>query len=183
MSTLLATATGPHLFWIASRAAGTAALMLSSFAVCVGLLMSGRFVRGRGADLRPLHEALSLATVAALLVHAFSLLGDRYLNASLLDVAVPFAGSYKTGWTSLGIVAGWALILLGPSYYLRRVIGHKRWVRLHQFTAFAWMAGIVHAFGEGTDAGSGWFLLLAGMAVVPAFILLILRNFQGSVAK
>jgi sulfoxide reductase heme-binding subunit YedZ len=183
MSSLLAADTGPHLFWITSRAAGTAALLLSSLAICVGLLMSGRFVRGRGADLRPLHEALSLATIAALLVHAFSLVGDQYLNVGLVDVAVPFVGAYKTGWTSLGIVAGWALVLLGPSYYLRRTIGQKRWVSLHRFTAFAWLAGIVHAFGEGTDAGSAWFVLLVAMATVPALLLLILRNFQGSVAK
>ena len=183
MSTLLATATGPHLFWITSRAAGTAALALSGLGVSVGLLMSGRFVRGKGADLRPLHEALSLATIAALVVHALSLLGDQYLNASLIDVTVPFAGGYKTGWTSLGIVAAWALILLGPSYYLRRVIGQKRWVKLHRFTAVAWIAGIIHALGEGTDAGSAWFLFILALTTVPALLLLTLRNFQGSVAK
>ncbi|HEX6713754.1 MAG TPA: ferric reductase-like transmembrane domain-containing protein [Thermoleophilaceae bacterium] len=183
MSTLLATATGPHLFWITSRAAGTAALLLSSLGVCVGLLMSGRFMRGRGADLRPLHEALSLATIAALLVHGLSLLGDKYLHPSLIDVAVPFAGSYKTGWTSLGIIAAYALILLGPSYYMRRAIGQKRWVKLHRFTAVAWIAGIVHAIGEGTDASSAWFVVLIAMTTIPALLLLTLRNFQGSVAK
>jgi len=183
MSAALATATGPHLFWITSRAAGTAALFLSSAGVCVGLLLSGRFVRGRGAELRPLHEALSLATVAALLVHGLSLLGDKYLHPSLVDIAVPFAGSYKTGWTSLGIIGAWALILLGPSYYVRRVIGLKRWVKLHRFTAIAWIAGIVHALGEGTDAGSAWFVLMIAATTLPALVLLSLRNFQGSVAK
>lgn len=183
MSTLLATDTGPHIFWITSRAAGTAALLLSSLGVCAGLLMSGRFMRGRGADLRPLHEALSLATIAALLVHGLSLLGDQYINPSLLDVAVPFAGDYKTGWTSVGIIAAWAMVLLGPSYYARRIIGQKRWVKLHRFTAVAWLAGIVHALGEGTDAGSAWFVLVIAMATVPALLLLTLRNFQGSVAK
>jgi methionine sulfoxide reductase heme-binding subunit len=183
MSTLLATATTPHLFWITSRAAGTAALLLSSLGVCAGLLMSGRFMRGRGADLRPLHEALSLATIAALVVHGLSLLGDQYMHPSLVDIAVPFAGSYKTFWTSLGIMAFWALLLLGPSYYARRIIGQKRWVKLHRFTAVAWIAGIVHALGEGTDAGSAWFLLVIALATVPALLLLTLRNFQGSVAK
>lgn len=183
MTNLLASATGPHLFWITSRAAGTAALFLSSLGVCVGLLMSGRFTRGRGADLRPLHEALSLATIGALVVHGLSLVGDKYLHPSLVDVVVPFAGSYKTGWTSLGIIAAWALILLGPSYYLRRAIGQKRWVKLHRFTAVAWIAGIIHALGEGTDAGSAWFVLLIASTTLPALLLLTLRNFQGSVAK
>jgi len=177
-----AMATAPHLFWITSRAAGTAALFLSSAGVCVGLLLSGRFVRGRGADLRPLHEALSLATVAALVVHGLSLVGDKYINLSLVDVVVPFAGGYKTGWTSLGIVAAWALVLLGPSYYMRRAIGQKRWVKLHRFTAVAWIAGIIHALGEGTDAGSAWFVLLIATTTLPALLLLTLRKLQGSAA-
>jgi hypothetical protein len=62
----LATAVHDHLFWITSRAAGTAALLLSSAAVCVGLLMGGRLLKGRGPDLRVTHEALSLATLVAL---------------------------------------------------------------------------------------------------------------------
>lgn len=183
MSTLLATNTAPHLFWITSRAAGTAALFLSGLGVSVGLLMSGRFMRGRGADLKPLHEALSLATIAALVVHGLSLVGDKYLHPSLLDVAIPFVGAYKSGWTSLGIIAFWAIVLLGPSYYVRRAIGQKRWVKLHRFTAVAWIAGIIHALGEGTDAGSAWFVLLLALTTVPALLLLTLRNFQGSVAK
>jgi hypothetical protein len=45
MSTLIAT-TDPsrYLFWITSRAAGTAALVLASAAVGAGLLVSGKLV-------------------------------------------------------------------------------------------------------------------------------------------
>src|SRR5579871_614272 len=68
-TTPLATAAGPHLFWLASRAAGIAALILSSAAVGAGLLLSGRLRKVRGPDLRVVHEALSLATLAALAVH------------------------------------------------------------------------------------------------------------------
>ncbi|MEA2492575.1 MAG: hypothetical protein QOJ29_486 [Thermoleophilaceae bacterium] len=183
MSGTLATATAPHLFWITSRAAGTAALFLSSLGVCVGLMISGRFVRGRGADLRPLHEALSIATIVALIVHGLSLLGDKYMHPSLADIAIPFVGSYKTGWTSVGIVAAWMLILLGPSYYLRRVVGQQRWVKLHRLTAIAWIAGIVHALGEGTDASSPWFALLIASTTVPALALLAMRHLTTTEAK
>jgi sulfoxide reductase heme-binding subunit YedZ len=176
MSAVLATATTPHLFWITSRAAGTAALFLSSLGVCVGLMLGGRFVRGRGADLRSLHEALSLATIAALVVHALSLLGDQYMHPSLIDVTIPFVSSYKTGWTSLGIIAAWMLVLLGPSYYLRRAIGQRRWVKLHRLTAVAWVAGIAHAIGEGSDAGSAWFALMIAATTVPALALLAVRH-------
>ena len=170
----------PHLFWIASRAAGTVALLLSSAAVGVGLTMGGRLVKGRGIDLRAAHEALSLATLIAIVVHAAALLGDSYLNASLLDITVPFASGYKEPWMSIGIVAGWALIALGVSYYFRARIGVARWKRLHRWTALAWLAGIVHSLGEGTDAGTRWFLVCTAVAVVPALVLLIVRHFPST---
>jgi sulfoxide reductase heme-binding subunit YedZ len=173
----LATAVGPHLYWITSRAAGSAALVLSSVSVCIGLLMGGRLLKRRWPDLRVTHEALSLATLAALLVHGLTLLGDGYLHPSLGDVAIPFLGSYKTLWTSAGIIAFWALALLGLSYYARGRIGVKRWRLLHRFTAVAWILGIVHSLGEGTDAGQTWFLVMTAVAVLPALALLMARLF------
>jgi sulfoxide reductase heme-binding subunit YedZ len=169
--TIPATAIGPHLFWVTSRAAGVAALILSSLGVCVGLSMSGR-LRRRGPDLRVAHEALSLATLGALVIHGVSLLGDSFMHPSIADVAVPFVSSYMTLWTSAGIVAFWALALLGLSYYARTRIGVQRWRRLHRFTALAWALGIAHSLGEGTDAGQTWFLAMTAIVVIPALVLL-----------
>jgi sulfoxide reductase heme-binding subunit YedZ len=172
---LLATSTGPYVFWITSRAAGIAALVLASVSVCVGLLMGGRLLKRRGPDLRATHEALSLATLGALLVHGLSLLGDEYLHPSLADVAIPFASSYKTLWTTTGIVAFWAMLILGLSYYARSRIGMQRWRMLHRFTAVAWVLGVVHSLGEGTDAGQAWFLAMTAIVVLPALCLLAVR--------
>ncbi len=177
---MLALATETHIFWITSRAAGTAALLLASLSVCIGLAMGGRLLPRGGRDLRTTHEALSLATMAALAVHAFSLLGDSYLHPSLGDVTVPFASSYGQPWMTIGIFAGWLTILLGLSYYLRGRIGVQRWRRLHRFTALAWLLGLVHAFGEGTDAGTAWFVVAVGLVVIPALALLAGRLFGGA---
>ena len=172
---MLAAAVPDHLFWITSRAAGTAALLLSSLAVCVGLLFGGKLVKGR-PDLRHLHEALSLATIVALVVHAVSLLGDGFLHPSFADITIPFVSGYMRLWTTVGIVAGWAMIALGLSYYVRDRIGQQRWKKLHRFTALAWLAGLAHSFGEGTDAGATWFIVATAIVVVPAFVLLIVRH-------
>src|SRR5579885_1280226 len=106
----------PHLFWITSRAAGFAALILACLAVSAGLLMSTKLLKGRTSDLRATHDTLSLATIVAIVVHGVALVGDGVLHPSIVDIALPFAWSYETFWTSLGIVSGWALILLGLSY-------------------------------------------------------------------
>jgi methionine sulfoxide reductase heme-binding subunit len=191
-TSIVATATGPHLFWITSRAAGVAALLLSSVSVCAGLLMGGRISvlpaslrssardrerdRDRSADTRVTHEALSLATLAAIAIHAVSLLGDHYMHPSIADVALPFVSGYRTFWTSAGIVAFWTLAILGLSYYARTRIGVQRWRRLHRYAALAWLLGVIHALGEGTDAGQTWFLVMTAIAVVPALALLVYRH-------
>ena len=179
-TSLLATAIGPHLFWITSRAAGIAALLLSSVSVCIGLTMGARLGKANRVDLRVAHEALSLATLAAIAVHGLTLLGDSYISPSLGDIAVPFLSGYKTFWTSTGIIAFWGLALLGLSYYARARIGAQRWRKLHRFTALAWMLGIAHSLGEGTDAGQTWFLAMTAVAVLPALGLLAIRLLRSS---
>jgi sulfoxide reductase heme-binding subunit YedZ len=171
----MTTALTPHLFWITSRAAGFAALVLASLAVSLGLLMSTKLLKGRTTDLRAAHDTLALATIVALVVHGVSLLGDSFLHPSIADISIPFVSSYKTIWTSLGIVSGWSLILLGLSYYARRYVGAVRWRKLHRFTALAWLAGLVHALGEGTDAGQVWFLAMIALVAIPALALLATR--------
>jgi methionine sulfoxide reductase heme-binding subunit len=164
-----------HVFWITSRAAGVVALMASSAAVTLGLLMGGRFAKGRMSQLRVTHESLALATIAAIVVHGGALLGDSYLSPSLADVTIPFVSGYERVWTTTGIVAGWMLVVLGLSYYVRGRIGVARWRSLHRFTALAWLLGVVHGLMEGTDAGTAWFLIATAAAVLPAGGLLVAR--------
>jgi sulfoxide reductase heme-binding subunit YedZ len=164
-----------HVFWITSRAAGIAALVFASLSVGLGVAMAARLARGRVRDPRALHEALSLATIAALAVHALALLGDSYLKPSLADITIPFVSGHQTAWMSLGILAGWSTIVLGLSYYARARIGVARWRGAHRFTAVAWLAGAVHALGMGTDAAQPWFLAATATVFLPALYLLALR--------
>ncbi len=171
----MTTSAGPHLFWITSRAAGIVALVAASLAVSLGLVMSTKLLRKRGPDLLATHEILSLSAICAIAVHGVALLGDKFLHPTVVDIAVPFASSYKTVWTSLGIIAGWGLVLLGVSYYARKTIGTGRWSKLHRLTAVLWLAGLAHALGEGTDTSQLWFLAMIGVVAVPALVLLASR--------
>ncbi|HET9102089.1 MAG TPA: hypothetical protein VFN55_01945 [Solirubrobacteraceae bacterium] len=175
----MTTSAAPHLFWITSRAAGVIALVLASLAVSLGLLMSTKLLRRRGPDLMAVHEVLSASAIVAIVIHGIALLGDGYLKASLVDIAVPFAFAYKTFWTSIGVFAGWGMAVLGLSYYVRHWIGAGRWRKLHRLTALVWLAGLMHSLGEGTDAGQPWFLAMVAIVAIPALALLLVRTLRG----
>jgi methionine sulfoxide reductase heme-binding subunit len=165
----------PHLLWITSRAAGGAALLLASASVAVGLMMSSKRKGSSKRDLRAIHEALSLTTLAMVALHGLSLLGDSFLSPGLTGIAVPFAGSYRPLWTGIGIIAGYGLAVLALSYYFRDRIGTARWRRAHRLTAVFWLLAIVHTVQAGSDAAELWFLVLSGAIAVPAALLLGLR--------
>ena len=173
--------TGTHLFWITSRAAGTAALVTASLSVAFGILLSRRraSVEMSFGDLRAIHEALSLMTLGLIGLHGAALLGDSFLRPGLTGIAIPFTGAYRTTWTAFGIIGGYGLAALGLSYYWRNRIGLRRWRQMHRFTALFWLLAVVHSLGSGSDARTAWFLLIAGLAVVPAAILFVGRVGRG----
>ncbi len=130
-----------HIFWITSRSAGIAALMVASLSLGLGVAMSRRGSSGSGrtdpstsSDYRAVHEALSLTTLALIALHGLALLGDKFMHPGLAGIAIPGAGPYRPFWTGVGIVGGYGLAALGLSYYFRARIGVARWRRLHALT-------------------------------------------------
>lgn len=168
---------GIHIFWILSRAAGISAIVLASFSVFAGLLAGrGRPIKiKRFGEMKPLHEALSLATILLVVSHGLLLLADSWLRPGLAGIAIPFQMSYRPFWTGIGIIAGYGLIVLGLTFYLRRWIGPSRWRVAHRFIAVFWILGIFHTFGAGTDAGQLWLQALVAVTALPALVLLGMR--------
>ncbi|HWC48645.1 MAG TPA: ferric reductase-like transmembrane domain-containing protein [Solirubrobacterales bacterium] len=148
-----------HGWWLASRASGLVALVLVTISVFLGLTLSGKVMRrpGLSKKLMAIHEQTALAGLVAIAVHGIALLGDPWLHPGVTGIAVPFAMSFKTLFTGLGIIGGYLAALLGLSYYVRRRINAKLWRKAHRATVLVWLLGLVHALGAGTDASAVWF--------------------------
>ena len=148
-----------HGWWLASRASGLVALVLVTVSVFLGLTMAGKVMRrpGLSKKLMAIHEQTALAGLVAIAVHGIALLGDPWLHPGVSGIAVPFAMSFKTAFTGLGVIGGYLAALLGLSYYVRRRIGAKLWRKAHRATVVVWLLGLVHALGAGTDATAVWF--------------------------
>jgi sulfoxide reductase heme-binding subunit YedZ len=172
----------PYLWWLVSRASGIVALALISCSVLLGLLMATKALRRQGLNrtLVRLHEQLALAGLVGIAVHGASLLGDHWLKPGINGILVPFAIAYRPQYTGLGIIAGYLALLLGPSYYLRRRIGTRRWRSLHRATVLVWAMGAVHAVGAGTDGSTVWLRAIVVVTGIPIIYLFVLRLLQSA---
>lgn len=166
-----------YLWWLVSRASGIVGLVLISVSVILGLALATKVVRP--PRIRPalarLHEHIALTALLAIGGHGLSLLGDHWLKPGLAGITVPFDMTYRPEFTGLGIIGGYLALLLGPSFYLRRRIGARRWRALHRAIVATWLLSVVHALGAGTDAGRPWLRALVLVPAVPIAYLLAVR--------
>ena len=148
-----------HGWWLASRASGLVALMLVTISVGIDLAMASKVLRrpGLSRKLMAIHEQTALAGLIAIAIHGITLLGDPWLHPGIAGVTVPFAMSFRTAFTGLGVIAGYLAALLGLSFYIRKRVGPKLWRKAHRATVVVYALGLVHALGAGTDASAVWF--------------------------
>jgi len=155
--------------WLVSRASGIVALVLISLSVMLGLAMAAKVLSGPGRKRWAvrMHEHMAVTSLVAIGIHGLALLGDQWLAPGVVGITVPFAMHYRPVFTGLGIIAGYLAVLLGPSFYLRRRIGARRWRSLHRATALVWLLAVVHALGAGSDGATAWLrvIVLAPVAL------------------
>lgn len=167
-----------YVWWLVSDASGIVALLLISLSVVIGLAMAAKVLKRpniRRATAR-LHEHIALAALAAIASHGLALLGDHWLNPGWFGITVPFALTYKPGFTGVGIIAGYIAVLLGPSFYLRRRMGAQRWRKLHRAIVVVWILSAIHALGAGSDASKLWLRVVVLVPVVPIVYLFVVRT-------
>lgn len=149
--------TEPKAYWYLSRSSAFIAYILLWLSMVFGLLMTNKLARvWPGAPTAfDLHQHTSLLGLAFALFHALILLGDRYIQATLLQALLPFQYSgYEPLWVGLGQVAFYGLAIVGLSFYIKDRIGRRAW-RLIHFLSFAVFAlALVHGLWSGSDSAS-----------------------------
>lgn len=164
-----------------SQAAGFAALVWAWLTLLLGLTVASRLCPRRlRVAVERIHRSTSLTVIVLSLVHALALLGDQ-MGDTPLTLLVPGAQSYAPGRLpqSVGIVALYLAVLVGPSYYLRDRIGTRTWRLTHRFLVPAVYAlSVWHTLSYGSEVTTGnpLFLILWAMQipVVIAFLVRVL---------
>lgn len=149
----------PKAYWYLSRATAFISLSLLWLSMALGLGITNKLARlwpGMPATFA-IHEYVSLLGLAFALFHALIILGDHYINFTMVQLLVPFATlDYRPFWVGLGQINFYVWIIVVASFYIRPLIGQKSWRFLHYASFGLYLLGISHGIFSGTDTGMSW---------------------------
>jgi sulfoxide reductase heme-binding subunit YedZ len=154
--------------WALGRGNGVVALAFLTLSVVLGVASrSGRpmFALPR-FGVAGVHRFVALAATLLVALHIGLLFLDPYAKLTLVDLAVPFLGSYRPLWQGLGTVAFDVLVIVIIASQLRERLGPRIFRAIHWSTYLLWPIAMAHGLGNGTDTGDLWFQVFAGCCAV-----------------
>jgi methionine sulfoxide reductase heme-binding subunit len=173
---------GGSASWYLTRSTGVVGLLLLTLAVALGVVDVRRWSTPRWPRfaLDTLHRNVSLLAIAFLAVHVLTSVIDSFAPISLLDAVIPFAGSYRPFWLGLGALSLDLLLAVTLSSLLRRRLGFAAWRAIHWLAYASWPIALLHSFGTGSDAKSGWLLTLSIVCLLVVLAAVLARALAGA---
>ncbi len=138
------------------RSSGLVLLLSCTAVVVLGLLCAGRAgpPRWPGFVIHSLHRNLSLISVTLLIVHLLAPVIGGYLGLKLAYAFVPVLPAHIRIWTRLAATASDLIFVVTIVSAARVRAGYRFWRATHLTTYLAWVLGLVHGTGIGTDRDS-----------------------------
>ena len=149
------------------------ALALVTTSAALALVVASRLVRR--PDLSVFHRQTAVLAVFFIGLHGITLLGDRWLHPSPVQIAAPFLLPYRPPWTGLGIIAGYLVAIFGLSFYIRGRIGARFWRNVHRLMIIAFALAVAHTLGAGTDSSTIWLRTWIALSLSMLLVLSALR--------
>ena len=145
-----------HLTWYTARASGLVAWGLVLASIVWGLLLATRVLgrRPTPAWLLSLHRYLGALAVAFVGVHVGAILLDSYTSIGVVNVLVPFTGSWDPLALAWGIVAMYLLLAIEITSLARDRLSVRAWRNVHLLSYFLFATATVHMVMAGTDVKS-----------------------------
>ncbi|MGA8044726.1 MAG: ferric reductase-like transmembrane domain-containing protein [Dermatophilaceae bacterium] len=155
------------LLWYLNRGTGVVLLVLFTLSVVLGVLATGR----GASPLWPrfvtqgLHRTLAALSLLLLTAHAVTAVVDEYVDIRWWHAIVPVGATYEPVWLGLGTLALDLTLVVAATSLARGRLPHRAWFLVHLSTYAAWVAGVVHGVGIGTDAGRSWMAAITAGCV------------------
>ena len=149
----------PKAYWYLSRATAFVSLTLLWLSMALGIGITNKMARwwpGIPASFA-IHEYVSLLGLAFAVFHAIVILGDHYIQFTLVQLLVPFTTvGYRPFWVGVGQVGFYTWLIVAVTFYIRSLIGQKTWRWLHYASFAMYLMGLFHGLFSGTDTSLPW---------------------------
>lgn len=171
-----------HLAWYVARASGIVAWGLVVASIVWGLLYATRVLGRRPAPwwLLGVHRWLGVLAIVFTAVHVSAILLDTYTTFDLVNVIVPFTGSWHPIAVGCGVIGMYLLLAVELTSLAKQHLSQRLWRSIHLASYALFAVSTVHALAAGTDAQStvapGLAIALGVMAVSVAALGLTMRS-------
>lgn len=137
------------------RSSGFVLVLFYTATVVFGLLVRGRMSGPRWPRfiVQSLHRNLSLISLVLLAIHVLAPVIGGYLGLRLAYAFLPFLPAPVRIWTRLAATALDLTLAIALVSATRNRVSYRSWRALHLTSYLAWLLGIVHAIGIGSDRG------------------------------
>ena len=142
-----------QLWWYTARAGGIMAWALMAASVLWGLALSTKVLRGRPRPnwILDLHRFLGGLALIFTAVHVVAIVFDSYVHFGLVQVLVPFTGTWHPAAVAWGIVGLYLLAAVEITSLLRSRLPKRVWRATHVLSFPLFAVTTVHALTAGTD--------------------------------
>ena len=158
--------------WLAARATGIVTLLLLTFQICVGLVLShptNKSTWKLSKRVFPWHEHVWVFVTAFLAVHIVSLILDPYAGVGIVGSFIPGLSGYRTSPVALGTLALYAFLITAITAKYTKLLPPGAWLTIHRLSLVVFGLAWLHGMLAGTDSGALRLLYIGtGLAVLVA---------------
>ena len=154
-----------QLWGYVARSGGIVGWALLAASVLWGLALSTKVLRGRPRPnwILDLHRFLGGMALLFTGIHVVSLILDSFVHFGLVEVLVPFTGSWHPVAVAWGVIAFYLLLAVELTSLARKRISKRTWRMTHYLSFPLFLLTTVHALSAGTDRST---LLLRSFVIV-----------------
>lgn len=157
----------PQFWWYLARASGIVAWLMLTASVLWGVVLASDAIPARGRRVRRLgmHRWLAGLTLVFIAGHLGALLADRAAHIRVLELAVPYVGSWRPTAIALGVIALWLIVAVEVTALLSRRLSRRWWRDIHIAGYGVFWAATIHGALAGSDATKPLYQVTAIAAV------------------
>ncbi len=156
------------LTWYVARSGGIVAWSILALSLIFGLALSGRLIgqRGNAAWTLSVHRFLGGLGVIFTAIHVAAIMLDDFVDFGPLEVAVPWASTWRPGPTAWGIIAMYLMVAIELTSFAMRRMPRPLWSAVHWMSAPLFIMASVHGYQSGADAGRAFTAAISGAILI-----------------